>query len=90
MLGTIAKHEEVHDKHQVSYTPASAFSVDVLQGKECIVCFPGTSQFRLKGISACGLAAFNFSRILFRIAASCHSLPEALDKIASRETVEVP
>ena len=91
MLDTMDKREEVNDKSQGSYTPTRAFAVDVLQGKECIVCFPARiSQFRLKGISACGLTAFNLARILFRIAASCHSSPEALDKIASRETVEVP
>ena len=82
--------KDAHDESQGSYTPTSTLAVDVLQGKERVVCFPGTSQFRLKGISACGLAAFNFARISFRIADGCHSLLEALDKIASRETVEVP
>lgn len=75
-------------KPQGSYTPRSTLAVEVLQGKDRVVCFPGTSQFRLQGVSACGLAAFNFARISFRIAESCRSLLEALDKIASRETVE--
>jgi hypothetical protein len=38
--------------------------VDILQGKERIVSYPGTSQFNGRGISACGLAAMNFARIL--------------------------
>ena len=81
--------DTVYDKPQGSYTPRSTLAVEVLQGKDRVVCFPGTSQFRLQGVSACGLAAFNFARISFRIAESCRSLLEALDKIASRETVEV-
>ena len=40
MLDTMDKREEVNDKSQGSYTPTRAFAVDVLQGKECIVCFP--------------------------------------------------
>ncbi|KAL4072313.1 hypothetical protein J3A83DRAFT_4093176 [Scleroderma citrinum] len=73
---------------QGSYTHTNPLAVEVLQGKERVVCFPGTSQFRVQGVSACGLAALNFARISFRIADSCRSLLEALDRIASRETVE--
>ncbi|KAL4067469.1 hypothetical protein V8B97DRAFT_1918955 [Scleroderma yunnanense] len=84
------KHESdmARNGSQGSYTHTNPLAVEVLQGKERVVCFPGTSQFRVQGVSACGLAALNFARISFRIADSCRSLLEALDRIASRETVE--
>ena len=78
-----------HEQPQGSYTPTSTLAVEVLQGKERVVYIPRSCHFRLQGISACGLAALNFARISFRIVESCRSLLEALDKIASKETIEV-
>ncbi|KAI6014938.1 hypothetical protein EDC04DRAFT_2952186, partial [Pisolithus marmoratus] len=53
-----------------------------------VVSFPGTSQFRIHGVSACGLAAVNFARIAFRVIKASRTFPEALDTITSRQTVE--
>ena len=58
-------------------------------GKDHIVSFAGTSQFTAQGVSACGLAAFNFARIGFRIEESERNLTNVLNELNTREVVEV-
>lgn len=67
----------------------SSPAMEVLQGRDRVISFPGTSQFRVQGVSACGLAALNFARIAFRIVKDHSNILDILDMIASRETVEV-
>jgi hypothetical protein len=65
--------------------------VDILQGKERIVSYPGTSQFNGRGISACGLAAMNFARILSDLI-YIHGQNRMLDLlrvITSKEVIQV-
>ncbi|KAG8220154.1 hypothetical protein J3R82DRAFT_1181 [Butyriboletus roseoflavus] len=57
-------------------------------GKDHIVSFAGTSQFTAQGVSACGLAAFNFARIGFRIEESLRNLTDVLNELNTREVVE--
>jgi hypothetical protein len=58
-------------------------------GKDHIVSFAGTSQFTAQGVSACGLAAFNFARIGFRIEQSKKNLTDVLNELSTREVIEV-
>ena len=58
-------------------------------GKDHIVSFAGTSQFTALGVSACGLAAFNFARIAFRIEQNSENLTDVLNKLSTREVIEV-
>lgn len=58
-------------------------------GKDHIVSFAGTSQFTAQGVSACGLAAFNFARIGFRIEQSKRNLSDVLNELSTREVIEV-
>lgn len=39
----------------------------VLDGKECVISFPGTSQYTQGGSSACGLAAMNCVRVILNL-----------------------
>ncbi|KAG0699977.1 hypothetical protein DFH29DRAFT_934380 [Suillus ampliporus] len=63
---------------------------DILQGRERIVSYPGTSQFNGRGISACGLAAMNFARVLSELV-HIHSQDKPTDLlrvITSKEIVQ--
>lgn len=65
--------------------------VDILQGKERIVSYPGTSQFNGRGISACGLAAMNFARVLSDLV-HVHSQDNMIDllrAVTSKEVIQV-
>lgn len=65
--------------------------VDILQGRERIVSYPGTSQFNGRGISACGLAAMNFARVLSDLV-NMHSQDRIIDllrAITSKEVIQV-
>jgi hypothetical protein len=66
-------------------------TADILQGREQIVSYPGTSQFKFNGgISACGLAAMNFARVLFElIHIHGERLTDVLRAITSKETIQV-
>ena len=57
--------------------------------RDRIVSYAGTSQFTAQGVSACGLAAFNFARIGFRIEQSRKHLPDILNELGTREAIEV-
>ncbi|KAF8446345.1 hypothetical protein L210DRAFT_3529691 [Boletus edulis BED1] len=57
-------------------------------GKDHIVSFEGTSQFTAQGVSACGLAAFNFARIGFRIEQSKQNLADVLNELSTKEVIE--
>ncbi|KAG1847135.1 hypothetical protein C8R48DRAFT_732170 [Suillus tomentosus] len=64
--------------------------VDILQGRERIVSYPGTSQFNGRGISACGLAAMNFARVLSDLV-NMHSQDRMIDllrAITSKEVIQ--
>ncbi|KAG1730054.1 hypothetical protein EDB19DRAFT_1741415 [Suillus lakei] len=64
--------------------------MDILQGRERIVSYPGTSQFNGRGISACGLAAMNFARVLSELV-HIHSqdrMIELLRAITSKEVIQ--
>ncbi|KAI6041617.1 hypothetical protein EDC04DRAFT_1223331 [Pisolithus marmoratus] len=76
--------------HRGSTSSVSSRAVEISAPHERIrvVSFPGTSQFRVHGVSACGLAAVNFARIAFRVIKASRTFPEALDTITSRQTVE--
>lgn len=58
-------------------------------GNDHSVSFAGTSQFTAQGVSACGLAAFNFARIGFRIEQSRKNLVDILNELSTKEVVEV-
>ncbi|KAI9572593.1 hypothetical protein HD554DRAFT_2061352 [Boletus coccyginus] len=57
-------------------------------GNDHSVSFAGTSQFTAQGVSACGLAAFNFARIGFRIEQSRKNLVDILNELSTKEVVE--
>lgn len=64
---------------------------EILQGKERIVSYPGTSQFNGRGISACGLAAMNFARVISDLV-HVHSQDNMIDllrAITSKEVIQV-
>ncbi|OJA20773.1 hypothetical protein AZE42_08733 [Rhizopogon vesiculosus] len=63
---------------------------DILQGKERIVSYAGTSQFNGRGISACGLAAMNFARVLFELIHihGQEKLIDVLRAITSKEIIQ--
>ena len=62
---------------------------DILQGRDRIVSYPGTSQFN-GGVSSCGLAAMNFARILFELIHTHDGrLVDVLRAITSKETIQV-
>lgn len=64
--------------------------MDILQGKERIVSYPGTSQFNGRGISACGLAAMNFARVISDLV-HVHSQDNMIDllrAITSKEVIQ--
>lgn len=63
---------------------------EILQGKERIVSYPGTSQFNGRGISACGLAAMNFARVISDLV-HVHSQDNMIDllrAITSKEVIQ--
>lgn len=63
---------------------------EILQGKERIVSYPGTSQFNGRGISACGLAAMNFARVVSDLV-HVHSQDNMIDllrAITSKEVIQ--
>ncbi|KAG2360119.1 hypothetical protein BDR07DRAFT_1413203 [Suillus spraguei] len=61
---------------------------DILQGRERIVSYPGTSQFSGRGVSACGLAAMNFARVLSDLV-HIHSKDNMIDLIRAITSKEV-
>lgn len=65
-------------------------STQVLQrGQDHTVSFAGTSQFTAQGVSACGLAAFNFARIAFRIEQNRKNLVDVLNELSTKDIIEV-
>ena len=65
-------------------------STQVLErGGDHIVSFAGTSQFTAQGVSACGLAAFNFARVAFRTEQDRRTLADVVDELGTREIIEV-
>ncbi|KIJ08228.1 hypothetical protein PAXINDRAFT_139430 [Paxillus involutus ATCC 200175] len=68
--------------------PSLSMSTEVLGGRDRIVTFAGTSQFTVQGVSACGLAAFNFARIVFQIERNKGNISDALSEIGTRKIVE--
>ncbi|KAI6020284.1 hypothetical protein BKA83DRAFT_689605 [Pisolithus microcarpus] len=83
-----SKSQTSHSYRSTSGAGSKSAEVSAPQGTFRVVSFPGTSQFRVHGVSACGLAALNFARIAFRVIRNSRTFLEALDTIASRETVE--
>ena len=67
----------------------------VLGGTEEVVCHSGTHQYSdggIFGVSACGLAAMNFARVIFEIERQhgrCGRDEELLQAIIAKETVQV-
>ena len=62
---------------------------DILQGRDRIVSYPGTSQYN-GGVSSCGLAAMNFARVLFELIHTHGGrLTDVLRAITSKDTIEV-
>ncbi|KAG2040575.1 hypothetical protein BDR03DRAFT_949223 [Suillus americanus] len=62
--------------------------VDILKGRERIVSYPGTSQFNGRGISACGLAAMNFARVISDLV-HIHGQDRMMDLIRAITSKEV-
>jgi hypothetical protein len=65
---------------------------NILGGTEEIVCHHGTHQYGYRGISgvsACGLAALNFARIIFAKARECRRDEDLLRAVIAKETVQV-
>ncbi|KAG1886487.1 hypothetical protein F4604DRAFT_1646179 [Suillus subluteus] len=62
--------------------------MNILQGRERIVSYPGTSQFNGRGTSACGLAAMNFARVLSDLV-HIHSQDRMMDLIRAITSKEV-
>ena len=66
------------------------FKQQVLINGECVVSFPGASQYTEgKGVSACGIAALNFVRVIFNKEQQGLKGAALLTDIMSRETMEV-
>jgi hypothetical protein len=71
---------------------ASAVVRNILDGTEEIVCHRGTHQYSdggIFGVSACGLAALNFARIIFEKERECGRAEGLLQAIIAKETVQV-
>jgi len=72
---------------------ASAVIRNILDGTEEIVCHRGTHQYSdggIFGVSACGLAALNFARVIFEKERECGRDSEGLlQAIIAKETVQV-
>ncbi|KAG9314710.1 hypothetical protein JVU11DRAFT_5519 [Chiua virens] len=89
-LSTSRTRKPFDDQVQrVQGSPVSLSTTQVLdQGKDHIVSFEGTSQFAAQGVSACGLAAFNFARVAFRIEQGGKNIPDVLDELSTKEVIE--
>ncbi|KAF9220041.1 hypothetical protein BS17DRAFT_788122 [Gyrodon lividus] len=61
---------------------------ELLAGRSRLSSFADTSQFGVEGVSACGLAALNFARVVFRIEQNKGNISDVLNEIDTRETVE--
>ncbi|KAF9231336.1 hypothetical protein BU15DRAFT_90942 [Melanogaster broomeanus] len=53
-----------------------------------MVTFSGTSQFKAQGVSACGLAAFNFAKITFQIEQNKGNISDVLNEIGTKKVIE--
>jgi hypothetical protein len=70
----------------------SAIVRNVLGGTEEIVCYPGTNQYGergITGVSACGLAALNFARVILEKEREIGQNEDFLQEVISMETVHV-
>lgn len=77
-----------NDECAVSCTDSLAS--DVLLGRDRVVSFAGTSQFNAGDVSACSLAALNFSRIAFHQAERYQgNISDVLTSLATRKMIEV-
>ncbi|KAF9230709.1 hypothetical protein BU15DRAFT_91060 [Melanogaster broomeanus] len=63
-------------------------SAEVLAGYDRMVTFSGTSQFKAQGVSACGLAAFNFAKITFQIEQNKGNISDVLNEIGTKKVIE--
>ena len=65
---------------------------NVLDGTEEVICHRGTHQYGERGIfgvSACGLAALNFARVIFEKARESARDEDLLRDVIAKETVQV-
>jgi hypothetical protein len=70
----------------------SAIVRNVLDGSEEIVCHQGTHQYGnrgISGVSACGLAALNFARVIFQKRRESREDEDFFRAAIARETVQV-
>jgi hypothetical protein len=73
-------------------TNLKAIVQNVLGGTEQVVCYPGTNQYGdggITGVSACGLAALNFARVIFEKEQETGRVEEFLQAVVAEETVHV-
>jgi hypothetical protein len=71
---------------------ASAVVRNTLDGTEEIVCHRGTHQYSdggIFGVSACGLAALNFARVVFAKEREHGQEEDLLRAVIAKETVQV-
>jgi len=66
----------------------------VLGGTEEIICHRGTHQYGdsnggITGVSACGLAALNFARVIFEKEGESRRDEDFIQAVIARETVHV-
>jgi hypothetical protein len=64
----------------------------VMDGTEEIVCHRGTNQYGdrgITGVSACGLAALNFARVVFEKEQESRQGEDFLEAVIAKETVHV-
>ena len=81
-----------HHARPQKQTDIKAISHGVLaEGAEHIVSYDGTGQYsgNGSGVSACGLAALNFARVIFSIEQSNLQDEALLQAVLARECVEV-
>ncbi|KIJ64841.1 hypothetical protein HYDPIDRAFT_153660 [Hydnomerulius pinastri MD-312] len=76
--------------HDMNSLKNNSLATEVLlAGRDRVISFAGTSQFRVQGVSACGLAALNFARIAFhQVERNKGNISNVLNEIGTRKTVE--
>jgi hypothetical protein len=85
-------HHHARPQKRFLETDTKAISHSVLaEGAERIVSYGGTGQYSGDGagVSACGLAALNFARVVFSIEQSSLQDEALLQAVLARECIEV-
>ncbi|KAK0501419.1 hypothetical protein EDD18DRAFT_1317711, partial [Armillaria luteobubalina] len=76
------------DRQTYSPVNPSHFLAQIIKDKEKLVVHPGTSQYAIGGVSACGLASLNFTRLVLDKEREGIQGAALLADIASAEAVE--